>query len=130
MALPVPSTLAVGLGGAIGASLRVGLDDLAGDAPGWPVTTLVANLVGTAILAGLIATLPRFRPSGRLAALVGGGLCGALTTFATLQVEVVRLAGEDGFVPAAAYGAGSIAAGLVIAFGAVRLTGRLFGATR
>jgi len=130
VAVPVPSTLAVGLGGAIGASLRVGLDDLVGDAPGWPVATLTANLVGTAILAALIATLQRVRVPARLASFVGGGLCGALTTFATLQVEVARLAGEDGLASAATYGLVSVAAGLAVALGVVRLTGRVLGGLR
>ena len=61
------------------------------------------------------------------AALVGGGLCGALTTFSTLQVEVVRLARDVGPATAAGYGLLSLAAGLAVALAAYRLASHAAG---
>jgi CrcB protein len=55
----------------------------------------------------------RLPPSTFRRPLLGTGFCGALTTFSTLQVELIRLA-RDGRTPlAAAYLAASVGAGLV-----------------
>ena len=50
--------------------------------------------------------------------LLGTGLCGALTTFSTFQIEVLRLA-KDGYPgTAVGYAAASLTAGMAIAIGA------------
>ena len=75
---------------------------------GGAVATLIANVVGTVIL-GWVVAAERWR------ALVGTGFCGALTTFSTLQVQLVELvdAGRAGL--AATYLAVSLVCGLVAA---------------
>jgi CrcB protein len=79
----------------------------------WPWMTLSINTVGAALL-GYLATRfqERLAPSTYPRPFVGTGLCGALTTFSTMQIEAVRLA-RDGYVPTAtAYLAVSVVAGV------------------
>lgn len=106
---------AVVIGGAIGATLRLALDEALPVQPGrWPWATFVANVVGTLLL-GYVATrlLERLPPSAHRRPLLGTGLCGALTTFSSLQVEAIAL-GRDGHgVLAVAYVGTSIVVGLV-----------------
>lgn len=106
---------AVVVGGAAGASLRFGLDELMPVEPGrWPWSTFVANVLGTLLL-GYFATrlLERLPPSAHRRPLLGTGFCGALTTFSSLQVEAIALARDGHAVLAVAYVATSIAAGLM-----------------
>lgn len=101
---------AVFAGGVAGALARTGLAQAWSTAPGgWPWATLVANVAGAFVL-GLV--LARTRTGTPLRGLLGPGLCGALTTFSTLQVELVRLLGSGHVVRALAYGAVSLVLGL------------------
>lgn len=106
---------AVFAGGFAGALLRAQLAEaLAHEPAGWPWATLLANLAG-AFLLGYVATL--LRQAGphvdlRLR-LVGTGFCGALTTFSTLQLELLAMLDAGEHVVAAAYVLVSVAAGLV-----------------
>ena len=88
---------AIFAGGTVGALLRGGMaSQWPTGAGGWPWSTLTANLVGTAVLAVLAATVTARNDPGRVwRALLGTGFCGALTTFSALQVEVITLA-KDG----------------------------------
>ncbi len=104
--------LAVAAGGAVGALARSGLAEaLPRGAAGWPWGTLLANVAGTLLL----ALLARRAVAGRARLALGPGLCGALTTFSTLQVELVALAREGAVATAAAYAAVSLVAGLAAA---------------
>lgn len=110
--------LAVFLGGAVGGLARWGLSDWLGagaEGGAWPWGTLVANTLGALLLGAAVVHLLPARP--RAHALLGPGLCGALTTFSTLQLEVVRLL-RDGHAPTAL---GYLAVTLVAGLGAVRL---------
>ena len=83
------------------------------DAGAWPWATLLANLAG-AFLLGYVATLLRDRGPGaelRLR-LLGTGFCGALTTFSTLQLELLTMLDDGAAGLAAAYVLVSVAAGL------------------
>ena len=108
--------VSVVVGGAIGAWARLGLAELAPVEPGrWPWSTLAANLIGCALL-GYASTrlLERLPPSTYRRPFVGTGLCGGLTTFSALQLEVVEL-GRDGHAAlAGGYLAVSMALGLAI----------------
>ena len=110
--------LAIFVGGAIGALARAGLEKaFPAPGPGWPWATFVVNVLGTALLGYVVTRLQeRLPPSTYPRPLVGTGLCGALTTFATLQVEVIALARNDHLLLAAAYLAASVAAGLVAVY--------------
>ncbi len=103
--------VAILLGGALGALARVALGRAILAAPGaWPWATLAVNVAGAGLLGAVSARLHAPDPRG---AFLGPGLCGALTTFSTFQLELVRMldAGRGGL--AAGYAAASIAIGLV-----------------
>ncbi len=74
------TVLLVALGAAAGAPVRFLVGRLL---PG-PRSTLLVNVVGSALLGLLV------HPSPSTYALVGTGFCGALTTFSTFAVEVVE----------------------------------------
>jgi CrcB protein len=81
------SLLLVMLGGAAGAIARYLVDRLM---PAFvvPLATLTVNAAGSLLLgflAGLGSTLP-----GTLAALIGVGFCGALTTWSTFAFQTVE----------------------------------------
>jgi CrcB protein len=111
-----PSLLvAVFVGGAIGALLRAALTRYLPDAAdGFPWTVFAINVGGAIVLAYVAIRLQeRLPPSTYRRPLVGTGFCGALTTFSTLQVTVVRL-GRDGQVALGAlYLLASICVGVV-----------------
>jgi fluoride exporter len=110
---------AIFLGGALGTLLRAGLlEGLGEGAPGWPWATFAVNLFGAFLLGFLVV---RFSPAFRWRPLLTTGLCGGLTTFSTMQVELLTMleAGRPGI--AAGYAAASVVGGLlgVAAGGAV-----------
>ena len=84
---------AVFAGGAAGTLLRAALSVAFPLPPSqWPWPTFVVNIVG-AFLLGYFATRLQERlplSSYRRPAL-GTGLCGGLTTFSTMQVEIVKM---------------------------------------
>ena len=112
---------AIFAGGFLGAVARMAMVELiAYDVGQWPWATFVANLAG-AFLLGYVAThLPL---ASHRRSLLGSGFCGALTTFSTMQLELLQMLDDQQFVIAIAYGAASIAAGLL----AVILAGRIGG---
>lgn len=119
---------AVAAGGALGTWARLGLLEAVPVHPGsWPWATFAANLAGCALLgwAGTLL-LERTPPSAYRRPFVGGGLCGGLTTFSALQMEVAEL-GRDGHAAlAAAYLVTSVLLGLALAMaasGVVRRSG-------
>src|SRR3954454_6533420 len=110
---------AIFAGGFIGAVARaeLGVAITAGDGH-WPWATFIAN-VGGAFLLGYFATRlqERLPLSAYRRPFLGTGVCGALTTFSTMQLELLRMldAGHVGL--ALGYAAASVIAG----FGAVVL---------
>jgi fluoride exporter len=113
---------AIFLGGALGALVRAGLAEALPDpGVGWPWATFVVNVVGAALLGYWFTVLPHTqyrRP------LLTTGFCGALTTFSTVQVELLGML-EAGRVPlACAYLVASIVAGLAGASGATAIARR------
>jgi fluoride exporter len=114
MAMGARLLMAIFLGGSAGGLARAGLEQAwPADGHSWPWVTLTVNLAGTALLAYVITRL-----GVRLfvRSLLGIGLCGALTTFSTLQLEALQLADDDHVVLAASYAVTSIAAGLLVAY--------------
>jgi CrcB protein len=117
--------LAIFAGGCLGAVVRVLVARaVGGGAPGWPWATFAVN-VGGAFLLGYFATRlqERLPLSAYRRPLLGTGLCGALTTFSTLQVELLKMLDAGRYGLAVGYAAASIAAGfaaLTVATAAVR----------
>lgn len=104
---------AIFIGGALGALLRAGLAEAFPDpGVGWPWATFLVNVAGAALLGYWFTTLPHTqyrRP------LLTTGFCGALTTFSTVQVELLEML-DAGRVPLAClYFGVSVAAGLLAA---------------
>lgn len=114
----VPDPVLVAAGGAVGASIRWGLLEALHADAGWPTWTLLANLVGCAVLGALRGR----RRSTTL--LLGTGLAGGLTTFSTLAYEVTVLWERDGAVAALTYPTGSVLLGLLAHRGAALVAAR------
>jgi CrcB protein len=98
----------------------------------WPWATFAVNILA-ALLLGYVITryqerllrepLPRSAP-GR--AFLGPGICGALSTFSTMMVELLRMIDGSHWALAFGYAAASIACGLA----AILLTSKLARRTR
>lgn len=104
--------LAVYLGGVAGALIRVGLAEAASTGPGqWPWATFAVNMAG-ALLLGYFFALFRDHPEESLHhPFLATGICGTLTTFSTLQLELFEMVDGGYLGLAAAYSAVTIAAG-------------------
>ena len=111
------AVVAVAAGGAVGAVVRHAL----ATARWGPLRgVLVANTVGAAALGALVASTD----DPRLLLLVGTGLCGALTTWSTLAVQVVQ-AGSHG--RGAAWATAYLVLSVVLGTGAALVVLRLLG---
>lgn len=116
---------AVFAGGVVGALARVALIDRAPPRPGhWPWVTFGVNLVGALLLGYFITRLQERLPlSAYRRPFLGSGLCGALTTFSTIQIEVLVMLDAGNYGLAAGYAAASILGGFLavaVAAAAVR----------
>ena len=120
--------LAVFAGGALGALARAGLGEwLTGAKGDWPWATFVVNVVA-AFLLGYFSTrlLERLPASNYRRPLLGTGVCGGLSTFSTMQVEVVGMVQVGAYGVAVAYVLASLVAGVAaihLATAWVRRTG-------
>lgn len=117
--------VAVAVGGAAGACARVGLATNWPVAAGaWPWATFTANIIGAFLLGLIVAALRRHGGlSIAVYRLAGTGFCGALTTFSTMQVELLRMLEQGRLGLAAGYLCASVVAGYL----AVSLGPRLVG---
>jgi fluoride exporter len=106
---------AIFVGGALGSGLRTGLAELAPTHTGhWPWVTFGVNIIGCLLLGYFVTRLQERLPvTAYRRPLLGTGLCGALTTFSTFQVELLKMLEHGDVGLAIAYAAGSIAAGFV-----------------
>jgi len=116
---------AVGGGGAIGTLGRVGLEQAwPATAGSWPWATFTVNILGAFLLGGLIVGL-RLRPiSIPTYRLLGTGFCGALTTFSTMQIELLQMLDHARYDLAIGYVGASIMGGYAAVSVAARLMAR------
>ncbi len=77
---------------------------------GWPWATFAVNLAG-ALALGWVAT--RLAPASYSRPLLATGFCGALTTFSTLQLELLKMFDAEHYGLAAGYAGASVAGGLI-----------------
>lgn len=111
------TVLLVVLGAGLGAPLRYLADravQVRHDSV-FPWGTLCVNVAGSLLL-GLLTGAATAQAAAPVRALLGTGLCGALTTYSTFGWETRRLAEERHRFLAAANVVGSVTAGLGAAF--------------
>ncbi len=104
---------AIFAGGAIGTLCRGLLcESYPLSASSWPWVTFAVNLIG-AFLLGYFATRlqERLPLSSYRRPLLGTGLCGGLTTFSTMQVELLRMIDARHFGLAVGYASASVVGG-------------------
>ena len=118
---------AIFAGGVVGALARAGLSEaLPHNTAEWPWATFIVNVLG-AFLLGYFATRlqERLPLSAYRRPFLGTGICGALTTFSTMQLELLRMLDHEHYLLAFGYAAGSIAAGFAAVWVATAITRRV-----
>src|SRR5262245_51937400 len=114
---------AIFLGGFIGAASRAEVAELLPNDPGtWPWATLLVNVAGAFLLGYLVTRLQERLPlSAYRRPFLGTGICGGLTTFSTMQIELLQMLDDGRLALALTYALVSIAAGFAGVFLATNL---------
>jgi len=117
----VKSLLAVFAGGVLGTAARLFFDYAVphGDT-GFPLSTLIINVVGSALLGFLVARVWPTAPPWLRAGL-GAGVLGSFTTFSAVVVAVVTLTDGGRMLVAAVYLALSLVLGFAAAAAGLRV---------
>jgi CrcB protein len=117
---------AIFAGGFLGAIARAALAQAWTAGPDqWPWATFLVNMLGAALLGYFVTRLQeRLPPSLYRRAFLGTGICGALTTFSTVMVELAKMLEGDHVALAAAYAGASLAGGFTAVFLATKLVRR------
>lgn len=116
---------AIFAGGFVGAIARAGVADAFPVDQGWPWATFLVNLVGAFALGYFTTRLQERLPlSAYRRPLLGTGLCGALTTFSTMQVELLGMIDRDQLELAAGYAVASVVGGFLVVAMATNLVRR------
>jgi fluoride exporter len=104
---------AIFAGGAIGTLARAALSAAFPRPPtAWPWPTFAVNIVAAFLLGYFVTRLQERLPlSSYRRPLLGTGLCGGLSTFSTMQVEILKMINAHDWALAAGYATASIAAG-------------------
>jgi CrcB protein len=104
---------AIFAGGALGTLLRAALADaFPQPATAWPWPTFGVNIAAAFLLGYFVTRLTERLPlSSYRRPLLGTGLCGGLSTFSTMQVEILNMLDAHAWGLAAGYAAASVAAG-------------------
>jgi CrcB protein len=104
---------AIFAGGALGTLLRAALAEAFPHPPtAWPWPTFAVNIVAAFLLGYFVTRLQERLPlSSYRRPLLGTGLCGGLSTFSTMQVEILNMLSAHAWVLAADYTTASITAG-------------------
>lgn len=126
-AIDSPELLAIACGGALGALARIGVAQglPAGDGH-WPWATFAVNIAGALMLGYFVTRLQERLPVSTLRRpLLATGLCGALTTFSTVQIELLKMADRHAYGLAAGYLMASVVGGYLAVFGSSALVRRV-----
>lgn len=103
---------AIYAGGTIGALARVGLAQAAPHDPGsWPWATLAVNMAGALLLGYVFARLQDHPEDSLAHPFLSTGICGTLTTFSTLQLELFQMVDSGRLLLALGYLSVTLAAG-------------------
>lgn len=106
---------AIFVGGGVGTVLRIAVAQVAGGGDsGWPWATFAVNIVGAFVLGYAATRLQERLPlSSYRRPFLGTGICGGLTTFSTMQIELLRMIDDGRIGLAATYTVVSVIAGCV-----------------
>lgn len=118
---------AIFAGGVVGALARAGLaEGVPHNSAQWPWATFIVNVLG-AFLLGYFATRlqERLPLSAYRRHFLGTGICGALTTFSTVQIELLKMLATQHYGLAVGYAGASIAAGFLAVWAATTITRRV-----
>ena len=118
---------AVFAGGALGTLARAGLAEaLPHSATQWPWPTFAVNVVAAFLLGYFVTRLQERLPlSSYRRPLLGTGLCGGLSTFSTMQVEILKMIQAHDWGLAVGYAAASVAAGYAAIYLATAMVRRV-----
>lgn len=117
---------AIFAGGFIGAAARGMLAEaLPANAGEWPWATLIVNVLGAFLLGYFVTRLQERLPlSAYRRPLLGTGLCGALTTFSTMQLELLWMLDAERYALAISYALASVFLGFAAVAMATNLVRR------
>jgi fluoride exporter len=83
----------------------------------WPWATFAVNIAGALMLGYFVTRLQERLPVSTLRRpLLGTGLCGALTTFSTVQIELLKMADSHRYGLAVGYLLASVIGGYLAVF--------------
>ena len=104
---------AVFAGGAVGTLLRAALSEaFPHSSTSWPWPTFAVNVVAAFLLGYFVTRLQERQPiSSYRRPLLGTGVCGGLSTFSTMQVELLKMIDAGAYALALGYATASVAAG-------------------
>jgi fluoride exporter len=104
---------AIFAGGALGTLARAALAEaFPHAATAWPWPTFAVNIVAAFLLGYFVTRLQERLPlSSYRRPLLGTGVCGGLSTFSTMEVEILKMLSAHAYGLAAGYAAASVAAG-------------------
>jgi CrcB protein len=113
-------------GGFVGAVARAGLAEaMPHTSAQWPWATFIVNIVGAFALGYFTTRLQERLPlSSYRRPFLGTGFCGALTTFSTLQLELLTMLDANHNTLALAYATASVTGGFLAVAAATNLVRR------
>jgi fluoride exporter len=118
---------AIFAGGALGTAARAALaQSFPHSATSWPWPTFAVNIAAAFLLGYFVTRLQERLPlSSYRRPLLGTGLCGGLSTFSTMQVEILEMIDAHAWSLALGYAAASVAAGYAAIYLATAMVRRV-----